>query len=64
MAEGTKWSTILAYNYGNSRSLFCAALVYSRAQHPPALERAGLNRGNNKPVFAMWVLNEGGDPVS
>ena len=33
-------------------------------QHPPDLERAGLNRGNNKPVFAMWVLNEGGYPVS
>ena len=44
--------------------MFCAALVHSRAQHPPALERADLNRGNNKPVFAMWVLNEGGDPVS
>ena len=44
--------------------MFCAALVHSRAQHPPALERADLNRGNNKPFFAMWVLNEGGDPVS
>ena len=44
--------------------LVLRGLVYSRAQHPPALERADLNRGNNKPVFAMWVLNEGGDPVS
>ena len=44
--------------------MFCAALVYSRARDPPALEKVGLKRGNNKPVFAMWVLNEGGDPVS
>ena len=33
--------------------------MYSRAQHPPALQRAGLKRGNNKPVFAIWVLNKG-----
>ena len=44
--------------------MFCAALVYSRAQHPPALEKADLNQGNKKPVFAMRVLQEGVDPVS
>ena len=44
--------------------MFCAALVYSRARDLPALERVGLKRGNNKPVFAIWVLNKGGDPVS
>ena len=33
-----------------------AALSWSRGDHD--------EMSSNKPVFAMWVLNEGGDPVS
>ena len=57
MAEGTKWSIVLAYNYGNSRSLFCAALVYSRAQHPPALDQSRRTTSQQQADFAMLVLS-------
>ena len=62
MFQGTKWSTIIPYNYTNSRSLFCAALVYAEHGVRRALEEGTTKRAPTTAGPGIPVPKDGRDP--